>query len=144
MLRDMFRPDGTVHFTGVINNPQFLEVMYVAGPYRGETIHDIMQNIGRAREAAVALWKAGYCVICPHLNSALMDGAVEDEAFLTGGLELVRRADTLVLLEGWQDSKGTIQELLLANSLHKRILLYTENGLEPFNGIVIMEEKAKD
>lgn len=57
------------------------EVVYIAGAYRGKNIHEITKNINAAREAAIKYWKKGYTVICPHSNSALMDGSVPDEFF---------------------------------------------------------------
>ena len=60
-------------------------VAYVAGPYRSETIYGIEQNIQRAKRLAAELWKRGYAVICPHANSAFMDGVCDDETFLREG-----------------------------------------------------------
>ncbi len=97
-------------------------VAYVAGPYRADTINGVLENIQRARDVALKLWQAGYTVICPHLNSALMDGACPDEAFLEGGLELVRRSDVVVLVGDWEKSEGTLAELELAIELEKRVL----------------------
>ncbi len=34
-------------------------VAYVAGPYRAETVNGIVENIQRARKAAVELWRMG-------------------------------------------------------------------------------------
>ena len=102
-------------------------VAYVAGPYRSEAVYDIEQNIQRAKRLAVELWKRGYAVICPHANSAFMDGACDDETFLEGGLELLRRSDFVVALNGWESSKGTRKELELAKSLG--IPIYFEKKL---------------
>lgn len=111
---------------------QFKEVMYVAGPYRAETINEITENIQNARKVATILWKAGFAVICPHMNSAFMDGACEDETFLAGGLELVRRSDGLVLIGNWRESEGTLAELKFAQKLGKSILIHTDEGFTPF------------
>jgi hypothetical protein len=92
-------------------------VAYVAGPYRSETIYDIEQNIQRAKRLAAELWKRGYAVICPHANSGFMDGVCDDETFLEGELELLRRSDFVVVLNGWEGSGGTRKELELAKSL---------------------------
>ena len=102
-------------------------VAYVAGPYRSETIYDIEQNIQRAKRLAAELWKRGHAVICPHANSAFMDGVCDDETFLEGGLELLRRSDFVVVLNGWESSEGTRKELELAKSLE--IPIYFEKEL---------------
>lgn len=88
----------------------FKGVAYVAGPYRGKTIRDVVENIREAEAAAVELWKRGYAVICPHKNTALLDGIATDEVFLQGDLEILKRCDLLVLLPRWQESAGAVAE----------------------------------
>jgi hypothetical protein len=63
---------------------------YVSGPYRADTQEGIDQNIAEAREIAVALWRMGYSVFCPHLNTAHFDGLAPDSVWLEGDLEWVR------------------------------------------------------
>ena len=88
-----------------------MKLAYVAGPYRGRTHNDVAQNIAAAREVAAHLWSLGYAVICPHLNSAFMSGVAPEETFLRGGLEMVRRCDLIVLVDGWAGSQGTALEI---------------------------------
>ena len=88
-----------------------MKVIYVAGPYRG----DVEANIARAKMAAIALWKRGWAVFCPHTNAAHFDHAgVEDAAVLAGDLELLRRCDAIFLLNGWEHSEGSRRESNLA------------------------------
>ncbi|NLH50278.1 MAG: DUF4406 domain-containing protein, partial [Myxococcales bacterium] len=83
-----------------------MKLAYVAGRYRGRTHNEIMENIQAARCVSVRLWELGYAVICPHTNSAFMSGVASEDAFLRGGIEMLRRCDLLVLVEGWQTSEG--------------------------------------
>lgn len=85
-----------------------MKVVYVSGPYRGSSHWEVARNIERAREAARRLWSLGVVVICPHANTAMMDGDGID--FLAGDLELVRRSDAVVMLEGWEASEGARRE----------------------------------
>lgn len=94
-----------------------IPVAYVGGPYRAATIHGVAANIRAAEAVAVELWRYGWAVICPHLNSAFLDGAVPDEAFLTGDLEILSRCDALVLTDGWGDSSGAVAEHKYASRL---------------------------
>lgn len=93
-----------------------MEVAYVAGPYRGKNINEVVENIRKAETIAKELWKKGYVALCPHKNSALLDGIVDDQVFLEGGLELLKRCDLLVLDNNskWEDSGGTIDEIYFA------------------------------
>lgn len=87
-----------------------MKLIYVAGPYRGKTISDVYQNIQEARKHAGWLWEQGWAVVCPHLNSAFMDGICPDESFILGDLEILSRCDAIYLLPRWQESKGATEE----------------------------------
>jgi len=88
-----------------------MRVAYVSGPYRSKQgINGVYQHIQLAREVAVRLWRYGYAVLCPHLNSALMDGIVSDLSFLEADLEMLRRCDLVVMVPGWQHSEGACAE----------------------------------
>ena len=76
-----------------------MKVIYVISPYRSKTINGVHENIEVARKAAVKLWRMGFVVLCPHLNSAFMDGVVSDDQFLEAGLELLKRCDGVYLTE---------------------------------------------
>ena len=100
-----------------------MKIAYIVGPYRSkEGINGIVNNIRRAEKVALKYWKLGYCVICPHKNTALMDGVDTDEMFLEGGEELVRRSDVIVAMNGWDLSLGSIEEIELAKQLGKEII----------------------
>jgi hypothetical protein len=94
-----------------------MKLAYVAGPYRGTSKIKMINrlqvifNILRAARVAKKLWKTGYAVICPHLNSALMDGVAPDEAFLNGDLLMLDRCDLIVLQGKWNKSSGTVGEV---------------------------------
>lgn len=68
-----------------------MRVVYIAGPFRAENAWEIEQNIRRAEEAALELWRAGAAVLCPHTNTRYFQGAAPDHVWLEGDLELLRR-----------------------------------------------------
>ena len=86
-------------------------VGYVAGPYRAPTPWGVHQNIQAAEKVAAILWQAGVTVICPHKNTAYFGGFCPDEAWLEGDLEIIRRCDFIVMMAGWCQSKGAVEEL---------------------------------
>jgi hypothetical protein len=106
------------------------KVVFICGPYTGESIFEVTANIERARTYAVKYWQLGYTVICPHLNTQFFDilTDIPEEAFLQGCLELVRRCDILVAIDGWLSSPGARQEIDLAISLSKGVLY--DNSLD--------------
>lgn len=92
-------------------------VIYVAGPFRSPTHWGIVENVRRAEAAALEVWKRGAIALCPHLNTANFQGALPDGAWLYGTLELMRRCDAVVLVEGWESSSGTMTEIAEAETL---------------------------
>lgn len=98
---------------------------YVAGPYRDPRGPWFIQaNIRAAETVALSLWQRGYPAICPHLNTAMMDGAAADEIWLAGDLVMLARCDAVVLVSGWQRSTGTRAEVEFAR----------ERGIPIFEG----------
>ncbi len=93
-----------------------MQIAYIAGPYRAKTKLGIIRNILKARRVAKKYWRRGYAVFCPHLNSGLMDGIAPEEVFLRGDLEFLKHADILVVMPGWERSKGTIAEIEIAKA----------------------------
>jgi hypothetical protein len=79
-----------------------MQLVYIAGKYRG----DVVANIAKARAAAVIFWAAGYGVMCPHLNSAHMDGIAPDQNFIEADLLLLAACDFIYLVPGWEESAG--------------------------------------
>jgi hypothetical protein len=81
-------------------------IIYVAGPYSAKTIFGKLRNIYRAWRAARRLWEQGYTVVCPHMNSALMDGAISNDEFILRDLSILGKCDAIYMLKGWSRSKG--------------------------------------
>ena len=96
-----------------------MKLVYVAGRYRAPTPYQVSRNIAAARsvgEQVCALGLAAYPVI-PHCNTAHFDGLREDEFWLAGTLQLLRRCDCVMLVPGWESSSGTRAEIREADGL---------------------------
>jgi hypothetical protein len=95
---------------------------YISGPYRSQHgPYGVQHNIAKARELAEVLWQRGYAVICPHMNTANMDGVIcpgsspeamdkDSAGFLAGDMVMLSRCDLIVMLPGWEYSEGAKTE----------------------------------
>jgi len=99
-----------------------MKVIYVAGPFRADSAWDVEQNVRKAEEAALKLWRKGWAVICPHTNTRFFQGAVDDSIWLRGDLEIITRCDAIYMLKGWEKSFGATKELGLAKELELEVL----------------------
>ena len=100
-----------------------MRIIYISGRYRARTIFGKLWNIWKARRAAQKLWKEGWIVICPHLNTFLFD---ESLPYIEGDCEIIRRCcDAIYMLKDWMRSEGAIQEWGCAIR-HKREIYYEE------------------
>jgi hypothetical protein len=99
-------------------------LIYTAGKYSG----DVEKNIAAAREIAAQLWNAGHAVICPHLNTAGFedDCAATYEQYIEGDLNIIARVDALVMIPGWEQSKGACIEHEYATSLKMPIYYFPD------------------
>lgn len=88
-----------------------MKLVYIAGPYRSPTPWGVQQNIRAAMDAAAQVWAAGLAAVCPHANSAHMEGVTSDANFLAGTLEMLRRCDAVLVIEGWKNSEGARGEV---------------------------------
>jgi hypothetical protein len=103
-------------------------IIYTAGPYSGDTNKEIEKNIEAATLVAAKLWEKGHAVICPHANTAHFEKLCEAtyDQYLEGDLKIIARCDALVLLPGWEHSKGALREFDYATWLGLPIYAYPE------------------
>jgi hypothetical protein len=109
-------------YYGVFAKPNFFMsrqyLVYIAGPFRGASQWEQTLNIRLAETAALSVWRAGHVAICPHLNTANFQGALPDEVWLKGDLEILKRCDGVLVVGDWSKSKGTLKEVKLADALN--------------------------
>ena len=88
-----------------------MKVVYIAGPFRASTPWGVECNVRNAEVMALAVAACGAMPMCPHTNTRFFDGQLTAEFWLAGTLELLRRCDALVLVDGWEKSSGTRAEV---------------------------------
>ena len=69
-----------------------------------------------ARALAQKIWASGHVAICPHLNTLMMDDpCIPEEYFYEGDEDIIQRCcDAIVMLPGFEKSKGSLAERELA------------------------------
>lgn len=91
-------------------------LIYIAGKYTAPTREERQRNIDAAEEAGKHVALQGHVPIIPHRISAHWD---DDPRFAEWAPEkwltdycfpMLARCDAIMLLPGWQDSPGAIQE----------------------------------
>lgn len=88
-----------------------MKVVMVIGPFAASDSWELERNIRRAETLALAVWKAGAAVICPHTNTRFFFGTCDESVFREGYREIVRRCDAAILVPGWEDSSGSVAEV---------------------------------
>lgn len=87
-----------------------LPLIYIAGPFRGPTPLDVRRNVERARDLGLRVAHAGGYPVIPHTMTAEFDKQLDDQFWLDGTMELLKRCDGMVLLPTWASSTGAIAE----------------------------------
>ena len=118
-----------------------LEVCYVPGPYRsprGE--YGISQNIARATDVGRELILQGKVPLIPHHNTAFFDNAAPDSVWLEGDIVMMNKCKGAYLVDGWENSSGTLKEI--AYCLQKGIPIFrkSEDGWEKLEHLDGAEE----
>ena len=94
-----------------MHNDKMLTV-YIIGPYRADNAWEIEQNIRRAEELALQVWRLGTAgVLCPHTNTRFFQGAADDDIWLRGYIALLARMDAAITVPGWEQSSGSLDEV---------------------------------
>jgi nucleoside 2-deoxyribosyltransferase len=98
-----------------------MRIVYVAGPYRGATAWDIERNVRRAEELGFEVSKLGAMPLIPHANTRFFHGLGEEEFWVEGTLELLRRSDAVILTDDWLRSTGARGEVTEARALGRPV-----------------------
>jgi hypothetical protein len=89
-----------------------VKVIYVAGALIADDHYKIRLNIDRAAAVGLEVAKLGAAPLIPHTNTgAWFIGTLSHTFWYEATLELMRRCDAVILVPGWQGSKGTQAEI---------------------------------
>jgi hypothetical protein len=102
-----------------------MKVIYIAGPFRAlsnycpgqQDAWGIQQNVMRAMELALIVWRLGAVALCPHANTMFFQCSAPDDVWLKGDLELLKRCDAVLMTPDYQKSSGARKEKEYAESI---------------------------
>ena len=96
--------------------------LYIAGPYSSDNILGVLDNIRNGQRAATEAMIHGFAVFCPWLDYQLHLQIPEGEKLTVKdyqdcSMEWLTVSDGVLLLPGWERSKGTLKEMKTAEKL---------------------------
>lgn len=103
-------------------------VCYIAGPYTATDGFTVEQNIDNARKVSSEIRSNDMAAIVPHLESIGCADALDYDGWIEHGIAVMRKCDCLVLVDGWEMSKGAKREVEDAKWNEKPIFFSWESG----------------
>ena len=118
--------------------------IYVAGPLTGDFQAEIAANIRRARDAYDRLCDMGHMPYCPHTQSGHR-ARTREELHASGDVDAeyqrwvvendfhwLDACDAILLLPGWENSRGSRMEL--ARATERNMLIFKNMEEVPHDG----------
>lgn len=93
--------------------PPPMRLLYLAGNYSPYGGIETEQFIERAASVSAMLWDRGFAVLCPHTNTAGFEKRCKVatwDTFMEGDFRMLESCDAVVMLPGWETSKGARAE----------------------------------
>ena len=100
--------------------------IYIAGPYTGSSLEEIEENVRKAMEAGLLIWKKGHFPYIPHLThwpdilARNLEIDMNWEDYMNWHAPWVDHCDALFLLA---ESKGALLEYNRAKEEGKKVFL---------------------
>ena len=111
--------------------------VYVAGKYSDTNVVDVLKNIGIGETIAAELFGIGFAPFCPWHDKDFIikcpSAIFTVEQFYEYSIVWLKCCDCVLLVPGWETSKGTLEEIRIAK----------ENGIPVFETMTELNEFRK-
>ena len=97
--------------------------VYVAGAYSATNVITVLDNMRKGMRLSTEVMLAGYAPFCPWLDYHFQLMLRDDEnltvqSYYDYSMAWLEVSDAVLLVPGWEHSKGTIEEIKVAKSLN--------------------------
>lgn len=108
--------------------PKKIRIVYVAGKFTAPDRAGVKRNIAHAEAVGLEVAKLGLCPLIPHANTSHPNfEAVQPYTFwIEATLEMLRRCDAIVMVPGWEESRGACGEIAEAHRIGMPVFLTIE------------------
>lgn len=105
-----------------------MRLIYVAGRFTATTREGVQRNIAEAVAIGLEVARVGAMPVIPHSNTSHPNfEALQPYTFwIDGTLELLRRCDGIIMVPGWEASRGACGELAEAQRLGLAVFMTIE------------------
>jgi hypothetical protein len=107
--------------------------IYIAGAYSAADVLSVFANMRRGMNVAYTVLKAGYAPFVPWFDYhfSLM-GPMELNEYYAYSLAWLEASDAILVVEGWENSKGTKNEIERAKALNIPVFFNLEELQKAF------------
>ena len=96
--------------------------IYIAGPYTAKEPYQQNNNIEIAKQVGMKFMRAGIDVYIPHMATANLDFVAGYNYFMDLHLTFLKDwATDIIMIDGWEKSKGSVIEFNKADQWGKKI-----------------------
>lgn len=92
--------------------------IYIAGPLNAGAV-EYLRNVSRMIQVGISVRRVGYAVFVPALDllMGIVDGAFSYNDYAENNLAWLEVSDAVLVLPGYEESKGTLAEIKRASEL---------------------------
>lgn len=123
-----------------------IHLVYIAGPFSAPTREGVEENIRRATEAGIEVARLGLFPVIPHANTGHpeFERVQNYEFWCEGTMMLLEKCHAILMLPGWEKSRGSRAELRFAQFRRMPIYLSLDVLRDVIEYAELREKKDRD